>query len=476
MTPSLRHRWVIPWLMACALFMETLDVTIISTVLPEIAQDLHVTAVSLKLALTAYLLSLAVFIPISGWMAERFGARRVFASAIAIFTLGSALCGAASSLPWLVVARLIQGLGGAMMLPVSRLILMRSFPKADFVRVTNYATVPALLGPALGPLVGGIIATHTTWRWVFYVNLPFGAIGLALTLRYLPRLQTPSTRTLDRRGFVLFGLGLAGLSFGFESIGESYLTVVQQLLLLGLAAACMAWYVHHAARCAQPFLRLQLLDVSTFRVTLVGSLLGRLGIGGVPFLLPLMFQLGMHMSPLRSGALVMPIAAAMILMKFFVKPILTRWGFRRVLLLNTLLLGASIAQFALIDASSAPWSMVAVAFCYGLLASLQFSCMNVLTFVDIKAKEMGDAASISSTVQQFATSLGVAVSALALGLFTPAGQEAGLLGAFHHAFVCVGVITMLSSYTFASLRPDAGSEASGHRASRSARVAGSFAH
>ena len=448
--------------MACALFMETLDVTIISTSIPQIARDLAVPAVTLKLALTAYLLSLAVFIPASGWAAERYGGRRVFSAAVALFTLGSVLCAGAHSLVALVLARLLQGLGGSMMLPVARLLLMRSVPKSSLVRATNYVTIPSLIGPALGPVVGGLITTFTSWRWVFWVNVPFGILALALTLRHVKH-EPSSVRALDRRGFLLVGAALAGLSFGFEAIGEDLLAPQTIAMLLGGACMSLAAYAWHARGHQAPFINIRLFKIPTFSLTILGSLVSRLGIGEVPFLLPLMLQLGLSYSPLRAGALTTPVAVGMIVMKTLVKPILRRIGFRRTLVANTLALGATIAALGCATHAPPLWGIAAMAFCYGMLASLQFSCMNVLTFVDIEQHDMGDASSIASTVQQFSMSLGVGIGALCLMLCSPQAPHATPpKSAFEFAFFIIGGVTLVSSAIFLRLLPHAGQEASGH--------------
>lgn len=451
-------------LMACALFMETLDVTIISTSIPKIAIDLGVHAVTLKFALTAYLLSLAVFIPASGWAAERFGGRRVFSSAVALFTLGSVCCAAAQGLVGLVLARLLQGLGGAMMLPVARLLLMRSVPKSAMVRATNYVTIPSLVGPALGPLVGGIITTYVSWRWVFWVNVPFGIAALWVTHRYVHDGPSP-VRSLDMRGFILVGVALSALSFGFETLGEDLLSPSQIGVLFALSGLTLAAYAWHASRHPAPFVNTQLFRVPTFALTVVGSLVSRLGIGGVPFLLPLMLQLGLSYSPLRAGVLTMPVALGMILMKTLVKPILRTFGFRTTLVANTLALGATIALLGQAGPATPLWGVALMAFGYGMLASLQFSCMNVLTFVDVEPARMGDATSIASTVQQFSMSLGVGSSALCLTILGPVSQQGSPpRSGFALAFVVIGVITFISSAVFLRLRVDAGQEASGHTA------------
>lgn len=456
---------LLPVLVTCALFMENLDATVLNTVTPAIATDFHVSALQLKLALTGYLVSVAVFIPISGWVAARFGPRRVFAAAISVFTAGSLACGLSQGLASLVCSRLVQGLGGALMVPVARLALMRAYPKEELVRVTNLVTTPSLIGPALGPILGGLLATYVHWRAVFLINVPFGLLGLWVTQRALDDHVEDAGRRFDHLGFVAFGLGLAGLSFGLECLGEPFLSGVQQVALMLISSAALVAYGLHARRHANTFFDLSLFSARTFRLGVAGSFLSRVGIGGVPFLLPLMYQLRFGMNAFTSGVMVCPLAVAMLLAKAAVRPLLRAFGFRRLLVVNTLLLGAALTQFAAINPYTPDWIRLAMAFVYGCFASVHFACMNVLAYVDVEERRMTDASSIVSTVQVFAMSAGIGLAALLVHIFLALagpGPWGGAAYAFHRAFAALGLLTALSAAMFWQLADEDGRVASGH--------------
>ena len=455
---------IIPWVVAFALFMETLDATIINTAIPQIARSMGESAIELKAALICYLLSLAIFIPISGWAADRYGMRRVFSSAILVFTLGSICCGMAPTLYALAASRCLQGIGGAMMMPVGRLILLRSFPKSELVRATNYATIPALVGPAMGPVVGGAIVTYVSWRWVFLINVPIGLMGAYFVRKYINE-QLGEKRDLDFVGFVLFGTGLAGLSYGVETLREVHLSSFIETFLIIASVACLIAYFVHARRSTHPLINIHLFQIRTFRIAVLGGLISRMGIGGIPFLLPLFFQLGLGLSPLHAGLLIFPISIAMLLMKFYVQRILQRIGFRRALVFNTLLLGLSILPFTLITQQSPAIAIIAIVFTHGLVSSLQFSCMNVLSYTDIDVPRFSMATSIGSATTQLAMSLGVGLSAAVLdhvGNASHPGALNGRVDAFHTTFVIISCVTVLSTLLFVRLRDDDGAATSGY--------------
>jgi len=322
---------IVPLIVACALFMQNLDSTVIATALPAIAVSLHEDPLRLNLAITSYLLSLAVFIPLSGWMADRFGARPVFCWAIAVFTLGSAGCGLAYNLPELIAARILQGMGGAMMVPVGRLVLLRTVPKADLVRALAFLSMPALLGPVIGPPLGGFIVTYSSWRWIFYINLPVGILGIVLGRLFIADLRERNVGPLDLRGFVLAGVGLAGLTFGLEAVGRGALpvTVVGGLIVGG--AICVALYVLHARHASYPIIDLALMRIPTFAASIYGGSLFRVGIGALPFLLPMLLQVGFGMNALGSGLLTFASAAGAMTMRLTATPVIRLVGFRRVL-------------------------------------------------------------------------------------------------------------------------------------------------
>lgn len=452
-------RYLLPWLVAMAFFMEALDTTILNTAVPAMAQALDVPPLNIKSVLASYTLSLAVFIPISGWMADRFGTRRVFASAIGLFTLGSLLCGIANNIHLLVACRVLQGCGGAMMVPVGRLTIVRTFAKSELVRVMSFVVIPALIGPMLGPTVGGFIVEYFHWRVIFFVNLPIGLLGLYLVLRHLPDYRDDHPVPLDAVGLVLFGSGIALFSYVLGVFGEHTLDNVEIAGLLVLSLALLGGYGIHAAKKPFPLLRLPLLRIRTFRSAVLGGLITRVGISGVPFLFPLLYQVGLGLSPLQSGLMMMPQAVAAMGLKPAMPGILARFGYRKVLVSNTLILGLLILLFATIGLATPIWLIVLQAFCYGFFASLQFTSMNTLVFADIATEETSGASAISSTMQQLAISFGVAAAGLATAIFIPDRAHATppeMIHGIHQAFLVMGGWTILSSLVFHELRPGDG--------------------
>src|SRR5277367_5105916 len=349
---------LLPWLIAVAFFMESLDTTILNTAVPAIAAALHVAPLSMKSVLASYTLSLAIFIPISGWMADRFGTRRVFASAIGIFTLGSLLCGLSTNIHALVACRILQGCGGAMMVPVGRLTMVRTFAKSELIRAMSFVAIPGLIGPMLGPIAGGLIVGYLHWRFIFFVNVPIGLVGLYLVYRHLPDYREEHTHPLDTIGLVLFGSGIALLSYVLEVFGEHRLGVREVVGLLAISVALLAGYGIHSTRTQYPLLRLALFRIRTFRAAVSGSFLTRLGIGGIPFLFPLLYQVGLGFTPIQSGLLMMPQAIAAMSLKLTMPRILARFGYRVVLISNTLIIGVQIFLFATIGRTTPVWLIV----------------------------------------------------------------------------------------------------------------------
>ncbi len=457
---------MLPWLVAVAFFMESLDTTILNTAVPTIAEALRVTPLSLKSALTSYMLSLAVFIPISGWVADRYGTRRVFSSAIGVFTLGSLLCGLAPNLPLLVGARIVQGVGGAMMMPVGRITMVRAFPKSELVRAMSFVAIPGLIGPLFGPLAGGLIVGYFHWRLIFFVNLPIGLVGLYMVHRYLPDYRAATSDPIDFIGFVLFGAGIALLSYVLEVFGEHSLSPVAITGLLLLAAAFLGLYVRHALRKPYPLLRLSLFRIRTFRAAVTGSFLTRLGVGGMPFLLPLLYQVGLGYTPIQSGLLIMPQPLAAMSLKMLMPRILTRIGYRRVLLSNTAIIGMIIVLFSLIRPGFPAWLIVVQAFAFGFFSSLQYTCMNSLVFADLTPQETSMGSSIASAMQQMSMSFGVAVASLVAALFIGghrAASSSEMTSALRHSFLILGGMTVVSTLIFRQLRPADGASISSHK-------------
>ncbi|MEQ6292471.1 DHA2 family efflux MFS transporter permease subunit [Vogesella sp. GCM10023246] len=446
-----------PLIIATALFMENMDATVIATSLPAIAVDLGVDPIALKLALTSYLVSLAVFIPLSGWMADRYGARRVFRAAIVVFSAGSLLCACSQSLAGFVLARFIQGIGGAMMVPVGKLVILRTTEKSQLVRAMSYLTIPALLGPVVGPPLGGFISTYFHWRWIFLINLPIGLLGLLLAGRYIENLRDDKVPPLDWLGFALTGLGLSLAMLGLATEGKHMLTVGWSTTLAITGGLLLAAYPWHARRHAHPLLDLSLLRIPTFHASLIGGFLFRVGMGSTPFLLPLMLQLGFGLTPFQSGLLTCSTALGAMFMKTIVGHVLQRFGFRQVLLVNSLLCGLSFAGYGLFDAHSPHWLMLATFLLGGCMRSLQFTSLNAIAFADIDHGGMSHASTLSSVAMQLASGLGVTIAAFALQGISRLQAHATLqVSDFSWSFVIMGVLAMLSAWQFRHLHPHAG--------------------
>jgi len=453
----------LPWVVATALFMEQLDSTIVNTAVPAMAASLQVTPLSLKAVVTSYILSLAVCIPVSGWMADRFGTRRVFAAAVALFTLSSVLCGLSVNVPMLVAARILQGLGAAMMMPVGRLTVIRTFPKGELLRAMNFVIIPALIGPLLGPTVGGLIVHWMSWRVIFFVNVPVGLVAQWLIHRHMPDYHGEESRPLDVVGLVLFGAGAALLSWLLEVFGEHHLDVTSAGILLLLALSLLGAYALHAGRTEFPLLRLALFRVRTFRVSVVGGFVTRLGIGGLPFLLPLLYQLGLGRPAWQSGLLMMPAAAAAMGMKVISVRILGRFGYRKVLVLNTVMIGVTLSLYSLVGPATPVALIVLLSLTQGFFNSLQFSSMNSMAYADVAPADSSMASTIASSLQQMSLSFGLACGSLITAWYLgdlPQTDRLAVRGALHHAFLTLGALTILSSLSFWTLRANDGESVS----------------
>jgi EmrB/QacA subfamily drug resistance transporter len=462
-TDLARIKRYLPWVVAIALFMEQLDSTIVNTAVPSMAASLQVTPLSLKAVVTSYILSLAVCIPVSGWMADRFGTRKIFMIAVAIFTLSSMLCGLSISVPMLVAARILQGIGAAMMMPVGRLTIVRTFPKDELLAAMNFVIIPALIGPLLGPTVGGLIVHWLSWREIFFVNVPVGLLALFMIHRYMPDYQGSEKRELDLVGLVLFGAGIALLSWLLEVFGEHQIDITSAAILFLLALSLLAAYVWHAKQLSYPLLRLTLFRVRTFRVSVAGGFITRLGIGGSPFLLPLLYQLGLGLPAWQSGLLMMPSAMAAMAMKLLTTKILRRYGYRQVLIANTVAIGCTLGLFSLVNPATPIALIVGLSFTQGFFNSLQFSSMNSMAYADIDAKDTSMASTMASSFQQISMSFGLAVSSLIVGWFLgrlPQTDHASVTQALHYAFLTLSAITIVSSLSFWTLRANDGDSVS----------------
>jgi len=457
------RQMLVPLIVACGLFMENLDSTVLSTALPAIARSLEENPLHLSLAMTAYLFSLAVFIPISGWVADRFGARTVFRAAIVIFTIGSILCGISDSLTQFVLARVFQGFGGAMMVPVGRLVLLRTVSKAELVRAMAYLTVPALIGPVLGPPVGGFITTYLSWRWIFWINVPIGLLGVLLVTLFIEDIREERPPPFDWRGFAILGLGLTGLVGGFETVARGFLPDGLVAALFAGGAVLLVLYILHARRRPHAVLDLSLLRIPTFRASIVGGFLFRMGIGATPFLLPLMLQIGFGLSPFESGMLTFVTAVGALLMKTTAGPILRHFGFRRVLIFNAVLGGALLAVYGLFESTTPHWIILAVLIVSGYFRSLQFTSVNTIAYADMPRERMSRATSFASVGQQLSLSVGIGTGALLLHLTVMARGDTQLAAMdFAPAFFALGLLAALSALVHIPLRADAGAEVSGH--------------
>jgi EmrB/QacA subfamily drug resistance transporter len=455
---------IVPLIVATALFMENMDSTVIATSLPAIARALGTNPLALKLAVTSYLLSLAICIPASGWTADRFGARNVFRTAIGVFVLGSIGCAASHSLEQFVFARIVQGMGGAMMTPVGRLIMVRSIDKRLLVNAMSLVTMPALIGPICGPPLGGFITTYASWHWIFLINVPIGIVGIALASRYIANVRVERHDPFDFLGFLLSALAITGLAFGLSAMGLEFLpwSVVAALLVIGTVSA--AAYVLHAKRCPAPILDLSLLKLPTFRASIVGGFLFRLGIGALPFLLPLLLQIGFDLTPFQSGLITFTAALGAMFMKAAVASVLNRFGYRNVLLYNAIVSSAFLAACATFAPGMPFWLMIAILLSGGFFRSLQFTSINTIAYAEIDAPMMSRATTMVAVAQQLALSTGVAVGALVVQL-TLAVKGSATMGAsdFPPAFLIVSLLSVSATLLFYQLPLDAGAELSGRK-------------
>ncbi|WP_244825251.1 MFS transporter [Caballeronia sp. TF1N1] len=453
-------------LVAATFFMENLDGTIIATALPQMAHSFNVHPAEMSLGITAYLLTLAVFIPISGWAADRFGLRTVFGSAIAVFTAASVLCATTSTLPAFAAARVLQGIGGAMMVPVGRLAVLRATPKNDLMRAIAIITWPGLVAPVIGPPLGGFITTYSSWRWIFYLNVPLGIIGFLLTLRFIDNVRADAKRRFDLVGFALCGIACTTLLYAMELIGrnETSWRYAGVLVIVGVVASVASWW--HLRRAAHPVVDLSALKVRTFAVAMGGGSLFRIAISAAPFLLPLMFQVGFGLNAFESGLLTLAVFAGNLSMKLITTPVMRRFGFRPVLIVNGVIAALSLAVMSLLTASTPTFVIVALLFASGLSRSLQFTALNTLSFADVPKSQMSAASALSSTLFQMTMGVGVAVGAIALRFAEWLhGHDAQSIATedFSVAFLIVGLVGLIGVVDLFSLKRDAGALVSGHK-------------
>ena len=456
---------LIPLIVATALFMENMDSTVIATSLPAIAADIGTSPLTLKLAITSYLLSLAVFIPASGWTADRFGARMVFSLAVAVFMIGSIGCALSSSVNHFVIARILQGAGGAMMTPVGRLVLLRSIDKSALVNAMAWVTVPALVGPVIGPPLGGFITTYFSWHWIFLINIPIGLIGIFMALRYIDPIRSEDPERFDLYGLVLAGIGLGGIAFGLSVAGLNLLpwTIVAALVVIG--SISMTLYVIHARQTGSPVLDFSLLRLPTLRASIIGGFLFRLGIGALPFLLPLLMQVGFGLSPFQSGLVTFASAVGAMGMKTLAARIIRTFGFRNIMVVNAIVSSLFLAASALFTASTPLLLIMIILVVGGFFRSLQFTAINTVAYAEVEPAQMSRATTLVSVNQQLAVSAGVAIGAFSVESTMMLRHVTELsAGVFAPAFLVVAFISAISAWFFWQMPDDAGHEISGRKA------------
>ena len=452
---------LIPLIVATALFMENMDSTVIATSLPAIAVDIGTSPLTLKLAITSYLLSLAVFIPASGWTADRFGARMVFAVAIGVFMLGSIGCALSSSVTGFVIARIVQGMGGAMMTPVGRLVLLRSIDKSALVNAMAWVTVPALIGPPLG----GFITTFFSWHWIFLINIPIGLLGIFMALRHIDPIKSEDPERFDLYGLVLAGIGLGGIAFGLSVAGLNLLpwSVVGALVATG--SISMTLYVMHARRTGSPVLDFSMLHLATLRASIIGGFLFRLGIGALPFLLPLLMQVGFGLTPFQSGLVTFASAVRAMGMKALAARIIRTFGFRNMMTINAIVSSFFLAACALFTAATPLLLIMIILVVGGFFRSLQFTAINTVAYAEVAPAQMSRATTLVSVNQQLAISAGVAIGAFSVESTMMLRHVTELTaGAFAPAFLVVAFISAISAWFFWQMPDDAGHEISGRKA------------
>jgi EmrB/QacA subfamily drug resistance transporter len=456
---------LIPLIVATALFMENMDSTVIATSLPAIAADIGTSPLTLKLAITSYLLSLAVFIPASGWTADRFGARAVFSIAIAVFMVGSIGCALSSSVNDFVIARILQGVGGAMMTPVGRLVLLRSIDKSALVNAMAWVTVPALIGPVVGPPLGGFITTYFSWHWIFLINIPIGLLGIFMALRYIDPIRSEDPERFDLYGLILAGIGLGGIAFGLSVAGLNLLPWTVVVALIAVGSISMTLYVIHARRTASPVLDFTLMRLPTLRASIIGGFLFRLGIGALPFLLPLLMQVGFGLSPFRSGLVTFASAVGAMGMKTLAARIIRTFGFRNIMVINAVVSSIFLAACALFTVTTPLLLIVMILVVGGFFRSLQFTAINTVAYAEVEPAQTSRATTLVSVNQQLAISAGVAVGAFSVESTMLLHHVSELSAAdFAPAFIVVAIISAVSAYFFYQMPDDAGHEISGRKA------------
>lgn len=454
-TPAER---ILPFIVGCALLMQMLDSTIVMTALPAMARDLNSDPISMNITITSYLIAVAMFVPVSGWAADRYGARRVFIAAIALFSLSSLTCALSSSLTQLVISRVVQGLGGAMMVPVGRIILLRTIPKHNLLKAMAFLSMPALIGPMAGPPLGGLLVTYASWHWIFLINIPIGILGIWLIMRFVKKLPSDAqSPRLDVVGFLLSAISMAALVSGFESLGQGGTSALISLVIIGTGLLTGYLYVLHARRHPNPILDLNLLRIPTFRTAVLAGNLCRFGVGATPYLLALLLQIGFGMSALSAGLITFVGAVGSLMMKMAAPRILNRWGYRHVLTVNAILTGGSLTACASFTPDMPAVIMLGILLIGGFFRSLQFTAVNTLAYADIAHAGMSRASSFAAMAQQLGISLGVGIAAEALSLSMAwRGSDTLIAADVMVGFIVIGTLCALASLSFWRLSTAAG--------------------
>ena len=453
----------LPWLGAMAIFMQALDGTILNTSLPTIAKELGKSPLEIQSIIVSYTLTVALLIPLSGWLSDKYGTKKIFQLAILIFTLGSTLCAFATSLPFLVISRIVQAIGGSMMVPVVRLAIIYAYPKQELLKVINFITIPGLVGPLLGPSLGGILVETLSWHWIFLVNIPFGIIALWMTTFAIPDFKHPVFK-FDIRGLILFSGGITVLTLVMELTSSRVIGLNMIIALSLISAFLVGLYVYHAKHKQHPLIDLNLFKIRTLKIGIIGNLITRLGIGGMPFLIPLLLQIGYGYTATVAGLMMIPSAASNIIAKSFVVPIVNKFGYRNTLISNTIILGFIICLFFFLQSESPVYYIIPLMILNGFFSSIQFTAMNTLSLADLNENTSSEGNSLLAVTQQLSLTFGISTAALILGVFRQAGFVNGVeVQAFRYSFLTMGVMTILSTYIFFKLRESDGASMSGKK-------------
>ncbi len=459
-----RIRKYLPWLGALAIFMQALDGTILNTGLPSIAKSLGESPLQMQSIIVSYTLTVALLIPLSGWLADRFGTKRVFITAVVLFTLGSLFCSFSNTLDQLILSRIIQAVGGSMMVPVARLTLIYAYPKNQLLSVINFITIPALIGPMLGPTAGGFLVEKFSWHWIFLINVPVGIIAVIVANKIIPN-YTNSVKKFDILGWVLFSGGLTSITLVIERWNSAGMSFSIILLLILVSILAIVGYIYHAKKVEHPLIKLSLFKIQTLKIGLIGNLITRFGIGGMPLMIPLLLQVGFGYSPFYAGLMMIPQALSNLVCRNFVVPIVKKYGYRNTLLTNTILLGILISIFFFITSNTPYWVIIILMVANGAFNAIQFTSMNTISLADLDKTNSSDGNSLLSVTQQLAISLGISLAAMFLLLFqeSAVGHGSQTIAVFRYSFLVMGVMTIFSSAIFLKLNKDAGESMSGKR-------------